>query len=205
MGIIKVNPNRMEVMRLRKRLVLCRRGHKLLKQKQDELFRILNELIGKAENLREETERKLSHAHRVFSMAKALLGDNIVEDAMTFLQVKTGVEIGQKRIMNLRVPELHANVEGNIHNYGFLETSSDLDRAFSLFSQVIPGIVKLCEVETQLAVISEEIEKTRRRVNALEHILIPDLEDTIRKVIMKLEEFERSSTVRLMKVKEMVR
>ncbi len=152
MGTIRVNPNRMEVMRLRKRLVLCRRGHKLLKQKQDELFRILNELIGKAENLREETEKK-----------------------------------------------------GNIHNYGFLETSSDLDQAFSLFSQVIPGLVKLCEVENQLAIISEEIEKTRRRVNALEHILIPDLEETIREVIMKLEELERGSLVRLMKVKEMVR
>ncbi len=205
MGTIRVNPNRMEVMRLRKRLVLCSRGHKLLKQKQDELFRILNELIGKAGNLREETEKKLLHAHRVFSMAGALLGDSVMDDAITFLQVKTSVETGQKRILNLRVPELHANIEGNIHNYGFLETSSDLDRAFSLFSQVIPGIVKLCEVETQLAIISEEIEKTRRRVNALEHILIPDLEDTIREVIMKLEELERSSTVRLMKVKEMVR
>ena len=203
--MIKVNPNRMEILRLKKRLVLCRRGHKLLKQKQDELLRILNVLIEEARNLREEVEQKLSRAYHLFSLARAVLGDKVVEDVMTFLGVETHVEAGQKQILNLRAPEFRVRLDGNIRNYGFLMTNGDLDEAIGLFSRVIPDIVKLCEVESQVAIVSEEVEKTRRRVNALEHILIPDLEGTIRMIVMKLEELERGSRVRLMKVKEMVR
>ena len=203
--MIKVNPNRMEILRLKKRLVLCRRGHKLLKQKQDELLRILNLLIGKAGNLREEVEQKLSRAHHLFSLARVVLGDRVVEDVVTFLGVETHIEVGQKQILNLRAPEFRVRLEGDIRNYGLLMTNGDLDEAIGLFSLVIPDIVRLCEVENQIAIVSEEVEKTRRRVNALEHILIPDLEGTIRIIVMKLEELERGSRVRLMKVKEMVR
>ena len=203
--MIKVNPNRMEILRLKKRLVLCRRGHKLLKQKQDELLRILNLLIGKAGSLREEVEKNLCRAYHLFSMARAVLGDRVVEDVGTFLGVETHIEVGQKQILNLRAPEFRVRLEGDIRNYGLLMTNGDLDEAIGLFSRVIPDIVRLCEVENQIAIVSEEVEKTRRRVNALEHILIPDLEVTIRVIVMKLEELERGSRVRLMKVKEMVR
>ncbi len=205
MALLTVNPNRMEVLRLKKRLVLCRRGHKLLKQKQDELLRILNELIAEARALRDEVENKLSYAYQVFSMARAILGDKVIEDVIGSLQVKTHVEMGSKQFLNLRAPEFRVEMEGDIHSYGFLETNSDLDEAFSLFFEIIPRLVKLCELEEQLRIISEEVEKTRRRVNALEYILIPSLEETVRGIVMKLEELERGSRVRLMKVKEMVR
>ena len=205
MALIKVNPNRMEILQLKKRLLLCHRGHRLLKQKQDELMRILYELMESASSLRDEVEKKLSHAYRVFLLAKAALGEKKIEDVITFLQVETHVEVGEKRILNLLVPELNMKLRGDIHNYGFLETNSDLDSALSLFSEVWHKLIKLCEVERHLSIISEEVEKTRRRVNALEYILIPDLEETVQHIVMKLEELERGSRVRLMKVKEMAK
>ena len=205
MALIRVNPNRMEVLRLRKRLLLCRRGHRLLKQKQDELMRILYELIGEANTLRDEVEKKLSYAYQVFLLARSELGDKVIEDVITFLQVEMRVEVVEKRILNLLVPELNLRMQGDIHNYGFMETNAGIDEALSLFSEVWHKLIKLCEVERQLAIISEEVEKTRRRVNALEYILIPDLEETVKHIVMKLEELERASRVRLMKVKEMAK
>ncbi len=204
MALIKVNPNRMEVLRLRKRLTLCRRGHWLLKQKQDELMRILTQLIDEARHLREEVEKKLAKAFRLFSLAESTLGGNLTDNVTSFLQVETNVEVREKRLLNLRVPELIAKTEGNIYNYGFLWTNSDLDKALSLFSEIMPELVKLSQAERQLHIVASEVEKTRRRVNALEYILIPDLEETIKRIVMKLEEIERGSRVRLMKVKEMV-
>lgn len=204
MALMKVNPNRMEVLRLRKRLMLCHRGHRLLKQKQDELMRILTRLIDEARKLREEVERKLTNAFHLFLLAEATLGRNMVENVISFLQVETSLEEREKRLLNLRVPELNLKIEGDIYNYGFLWTNSDLDKALSLFSEIMPELVKLCGIEKKLSIVALEVEKTRRRVNALEYILIPDLEETVKRIIMKLEEIERGARVRLMKVKELV-
>jgi len=204
MALIKVNPNRMEVLRLRKRLMLCRRGHRLLKQKQDELMRILIQLIDEARELREEVENKLTSAFQLFLLAEGTLGQNMMENVISFLQVETSLEEGEKRLLNLRVPELSLKIEGDIYNYGFLWTNSDLDKALSLFSEIMPELVKLCEIEKKLFIVALEVEKTRRRVNALEYILIPDLEETVKRIVMKLEEIERGARVRLMKVKELV-
>lgn len=204
MALMKVNPNRMEVLRLRKRLMLCHRGHRLLKQKQDELMRILTRLIGEARKLREEVERKLTNAFHLFLLAEATLGRNMVENVISFLQVETSLGKREKRLLNLRVPELNLKIEGDIYNYGFLWTNSDLDKALSLFSEIMPELVKLCGIEKKLFIVALEVEKTRRRVNALEYILIPDLEETVKRIVMKLEEIERGARVRLMKVKELV-
>ena len=204
MALIKVNPNRMEVLRLRKRLMLCRRGHRLLKQKQDELMRILIQLIDEARELREEVENKLTSAFQLFLLAEGTLGQNMMENVISFLQVETSLEEQEKRLLNLRVPELSLKIEGDIYNYGFLWTNSDLDKALSLFSEIMPELVKLCEIEKKLFIVALEVEKTRRRVNALEYILIPDLEETVKRIVMKLEEIERGARVRLMKVKELV-
>ncbi len=204
MALIKVNPNRMEVLRLRKRLMLCRRGHRLLKQKQDELMRILTRLIDEARKLREEVEKKLTNAFQLFLLAEGTLGENMMENVISFLQVEPSLEEREKRLLNLRVPELSLKIEGDIYNYGFLWTNSDLDKALSLFSEIMPELVKLCEIEKKLFIVALEVEKTRRRVNALEYILIPDLEETVKRIVMKLEEIERGARVRLMKVKELV-
>ncbi len=194
----------MEVLRLRKRLMLCRRGHRLLKQKQDELMRILTRLIDEARKLREEVENKLTNAFQLFLLAEGTLGQNMMENVISFLQVETSLEEQEKRLLNLRVPELSLKIEGDIYNYGFLWTNSDLDKALSLFSEIMPELVKLCEIEKKLFIVALEVEKTRRRVNALEYILIPDLEETVKRIVMKLEEIERGARVRLMKVKELV-
>lgn len=184
--------------------MLCRRGHRLLKQKQDELMRILTRLIDEARKLREEVEKRLTDAFQLFLLAEGTLGQNMMENVISFLQVETSLEEQEKRLLNLRVPELSLKIEGDIYNYGFLWTNSDLDKALSLFSEIMPELVKLCEIEKKLFVVALEVEKTRRRVNALEYILIPDLEETVKRIVMKLEEIERGARVRLMKVKELV-
>ena len=194
----------MEVLRLRKRLVLCRRGHKLLKQKQDELMRILTGLIDEARELRKNVEKKLTRAFRLFLLTEASLGEDMTENIISFLQIETHVELQEKQLLNLRVPEISLKIKGNIYNYGFLRTNSDLDSALSLFSEAAAKLIKLWEIEKQLRIVAEEVEKTRRRVNALEYILIPDLEETLKHIVMALEEIERTSHVRLMKVKDIV-
>ena len=205
MATFKVNPNRMEVLRLRKRLVLCRRGHRLLKQKQDELMRILTKLMDEVKNMRKGIEEKLINAFRLFLLADAHLGEDYMESIIAFIQVKIQVELEEKRLLNLRIPELNVKVEGNIHDYGLLWTNSDLDMGLNMFSEVIPELLKLSEAERKLFIIAEEVESTRRRVNALEYKLIPDLQETIKFITMKLDENERAGIVRLMKVKDIVR
>jgi len=180
---------------------LCRRGHRLLKQKQDELMRVLTQLIDEVRDMRKEAEEKLAAVFRLFLMAESVLGVDVMENVVSFLRVETRVELEEKRFLNLRMHELSTKIGGNIHNYGFLRTNGDLDMGISKFAETLPGLIKLHEVEKKLHVIAEEVERTRRRVNALEHILIPDIEETIKSIIMKLEEMEIAGHVRLMKVK----
>ena len=203
MALLKVNPNRMEVLRLKKRLQLSRRGHKLLKQKQDELTKILNGLLEEARGLREEVERKSSAAYRLYFFAEAAAGPGRMENVLKFSRIKTRVESGSRRLLNLIVPRIRIKVEHEVPGYGFFSAGSALDEALAAMKELVPLLGRLYEIEAQLAAVAGELEKTRRRVNALEHILIPDIESTIKNIIMKLDEIERGGRVRLMKVKEL--
>jgi len=200
---IKVNPNRMEVLRLKKRLSLGHRGHRLLKQKHDELIRILRDLVDETDRLRSETESMLKETFDIFLLARAKMGLPLLESIVETIQVEPRVEYTEKRILNLRVPEVSIRMEGDVHNYGFMWTNGDLDDALVRLQKAIESLLKLNAMERTLFLVAHEIEKTRRRVNALEHILIPQLENAIKRIIMKLEEGERADRVRLMKIKDM--
>ncbi len=203
MTVLRVNPNRMEVLKLRKRLMLSRRGHKLLKQKQDELMKILTGLMAKASGLRAEVENKTSEAYMLFFFAEASVGSAGMENVSKFSGIKTEISAGTKNMLNLVVPEIEIAISHRQPSYGFLATDGFVDEALTAMKKLLPLLAKLYEIETQLAAVAEETEKTRRRVNALEHILIPDIEETIKTILMKLDEIERGSRVRLMKVKEL--
>ncbi len=201
---LKVNPNRMELLRLRKRLVLSRRGHDLLKDKQDELMKQFLGLQDEARDLRREVEELLERAYRNFILARGALSPEFLRGALRFPGEKNEIQVTTRRVMNLFVPEFQLERSGSVHNYGFLNTSVDLDISLRLFSQALPHLVRLAEKEKAIEILAEEIEKTRRRVNALEYILIPNLEETIGYITMKLAEMERGTISRLMKVKEML-
>ncbi len=205
MALIKVNPNRMEVLRLRKRLTLSRRGHKLLKQKQDELMKILARLIRQAEGLREKVEEKISLSYGLLLLSEASSDEKILRNISRFQNPEFEITSSAKRLLNLTVQELKIEFKQDFYRYGFLHTNSDLDAALSVLHDLIPMLIRLYEIETWISAVAGEIEKTRRRVNALEYILIPELEKTVKTIIMKLEEIERGSRVRLMKVKELAK
>jgi V/A-type H+-transporting ATPase subunit D len=195
----------MEVLRLRKRLLLARRGHKLLRDKQEELMRRFLELVAENKNLRNDVEKKLKGGYRNLLFARAMMSRDTIESLLSFTTRKVDISISLTPLMNLRLPQLHLSYEGNLDCYGFSETSGELDIAISVFSETLPLMVKLSQVERWIELMAQEIEATRRRVNALEYILIPSLEETIRYITVKLSERERGNITRLMKVKEMVR
>ncbi len=203
--LLEVNATRMELLRLKKRLVLARRGHKLLKDKEDELMRQFLDLVNKNRDLREKLEAQLIVAFRNFLMARAVMDRESMEEAIMFPNQKLELSVSTASIMNLRVPRFELKSEGTVHSYGFINTSAELDSALQVYSDLLPEMVKLAEAESAIQLLADEIEKTRRRVNALEHVLIPNLEETIRYIKMRLDEMERSNLTRLMKIKEMVR
>lgn len=202
---LNVSPNRMEVLRLRKRLLLARRGHKLLRDKQEELMRRFLELVAENKDLRDDVEERLRGGYRNLLFARAMMSADTIESLLSFTTRKADVSISLTPLMNLRLPQLNLSQEGALDCYGFSETSGDLDTAISVFSETLPLMIKLSQVERWIELMAQEIESTRRRVNALEYILIPSLEETIRYITVKLSERERGNITRLMKVKEMVR
>lgn len=202
--ILDVNATRMELLKLKRRLGIARRGHKLLKDKQDELMRQFLEMIDEIRGLRSNVERKLMSAFSSFLMARAVMDRENLEAAIMFPKQDLSLFVDTEPVMNLRVPKFQLSSEGEVYSYGFLDTSSELDSSLKFFSELLPEMINLAETERTVQLLAEEIEKTRRRVNALEYVLIPDLEDTIKYITMRLEEMERSNLTRLMKVKEMV-
>ncbi len=202
---LSVSPNRMEVLKLRKRLFLARRGHKLLRDKQEELIRRFSELVIENKNLREDVEKRLKKGYQNLLLARAIISADTIESLLSFTTKKASITTSLVPLMNLRLPQLHLSQDGKIDCYGFAETSGDLDTAISIFSETLPLMVRLSQVEKWIELMAQEIESTRRRVNALEHILIPSLEETIRYITTKLSERERADITRLMKVKEIVR
>jgi len=206
---LNVKPTRMELTKLRKRLSTAKRGHKLLKDKQDELMRRFIEMIRENKALRTEVEKDLHDAFQEFLLASAVMSPELLEQAVVYPKESISVDIKKKNIMSVNVPVMNfirklEGDEGSIYPYGFAQTSSELDDAISKLYGVMSKLLALAEVEKSTQLMADEIEKTRRRVNALEYRTIPELEETIRYIRMKLDENERSAITRLMKVKDMI-
>ena len=202
-----VNPTRMELSRQKRRLQTAQKGHKLLKDKQDEMARQFMILIRKNRELRMEVESKLSDAVSRFSVAQSVMGEEQVEQAFLIPVTQIAISSGAKNIMGVEVPTLTQErlQEGEIDlPYGFANTSGLLDSAVMELAQLYPLLIELAECEKACDMLAAELERTRRRVNALEHIMIPETQSNIRMITMKLEENERGSIVRLMKVKQMI-
>lgn len=201
---LAVNATRMELLRLRKRVALARRGHKLLKDKQDELMRQFLELLGRTRELREEVEKALAEAYWSFSYASASMPPYVMDVAFLLSPTQFSVTTTTVPVMNLRTPRFSVDMAGALFGYGLAFTSGALDLALERYKEVLPKMVELAEREKGLEMLSEEIEKTRRRVNALEYVLIPNLVETIRYITLRLSEMERSDLTRIMKVKAML-
>ncbi len=206
MARIQVNPTRMELSTLKKRLKVAIRGHKLLKDKRDEMMRKFVDFVRENSKLRRSVERELTSAMRDFLMARAAMSSEALETAVLMPARTLQIDVSMRNIMSLNVP-LFKMVQGegaSVYPYGFLDTSGELDEAISKLDKILEHMVKLAEMEKACNMLADEIEKTRRRVNALEYIMIPDMEETIKYIKMKLDESERGARVRLMKVKEML-
>lgn len=201
---IKVRATRMELLQLRKKVALAKRGHKLLKDKLDELMRQFKILIAEYEGARSELEKELSKAYGEFLFARAAMTEPGLLDALRYPGAVAKVQTSKRKIMNLILPVFDVSIEGNVRNYGMFDTPAELDEALEVYKRILPHIVKLAEQEKAISLLAREIDTTRRRVNALEYKLIPELEEAIRSVRLKLDEMERGNLTRLMKVKEMV-
>ena len=206
---LNVNPNRMELIKLKNRLETAKRGHKLLKDKQDELIRRFIELVRQNNALRREVETELALAYKKFFSAAATQPAEFTEQALMIPGEKISLEITEENIMSVIVPKLEFSREAQgdesgIFPYGFYNTSDATDRAIQRFSHMLSKLLELGEVEKTCDLMADEIEKTRRRVNALEYMTIPNLTETIKYIRMKLDENERSNFIRLMKVKSMM-
>ena len=207
MAKLKVNPTRMALSELKLRLVTAKRGHKLLKDKQDELMRQFINLIKENKKLRMEVEKELSESFKSFLLASATMSPLFLESAVSFPKEKLSVEIKSKNIMSVNVPEMKfvkEEMEGSIFPYGFVQTSAELDDTVIKLQKVLDNLLSLAEIEKSCQLMADEIEKTRRRVNALEYSTIPNLEETVKDIRMKLDENERATITRLMKVKQML-
>ena len=207
MAVLRVNPTRMELTRVKKRLVMASRGHKLLKDKRDEMVRQFIILIRKNKELRTDVERELSKALGNFSMARAVMDPKALEEAMLYPARNAKIEVKRKNVMSVNVPKI--NVDQNsltesTLSYGLTETSAQLDDAIARLADILPKLIELAEIEKSCNMLADEIEKTRRRVNALEYVMIPQFEETIKYIAMKLDENERGALTRLMKVKDMI-
>ena len=207
MAKLNVNPTRMELSRLKVRLKTATSGHKLLKDKQDELMRQFIGLVKENRKLRLKVEGKLQDSFKDFLLARGVMSDEMLEDAITFSQQELGVDIETKNVMSVNVPKMTFNQTESdkvAYPYGYAQTSADLDDAIEGLSKVMRNLLELAEVEEACQLMADEVEKTRRRVNALEYMTIPQLKETIRFIQMKLDENERGSITRLMKVKDMM-
>ena len=202
-----INPTRMELTRLKGRLRTAQRGHKLLKDKRDELMKQFMDVVRENRALRKRVEEGLMRAHGSFTVAAALMSPEMLEQALMAPRLSTEVTVDQRNIMSIAVPVFHRaeqETQPDLACYGFAQTSGELDDAVDAMSQVFQDMLKLAEIEKTSQLLAEEIEKTRRRVNALEYVKIPEMQENIKYITMKLDENERANTIRLMKVKELL-
>ena len=208
MARLNVNPTRMVLTSLKKRLKVATRGHKLMKDKRDELMKQFLELARQNKALREEVEKMLIEVYGNFTIASAVMSSQMLEEALMYPKQGVAIDVGVRNVMSVNVPVFDFKTESsdtsNIYPYGFASTSGELDGAIARLSEVFPTMLKLAAMEKEASLLAEEIEKTRRRVNALEYVMIPQLEETIKYIKMKLDENERGNQTRLMKVKDMM-
>lgn len=208
MADLRVNPTRMELLRLKRRLETARRGHKLLKDKRDELMKRFLHIVRENKSKRERMEELLTVAHREFVLARAILRRERVEQALMLAKPPLEIRVEVVNLMSVEVStfEQPPAEEGKMQvpPYGMVGTSGELDAAMTALYEAYPIMLSLAENEKAAQLLADEIERTRRRVNSLEYILIPQLTATIRTITMKLDENERGNLVRLMKVKDMM-
>lgn len=208
MAVKQVNPTRMELTRQKKKLATATRGHKLLKDKRDELMRRFLEMVRENKALREKVEASIHAANQNFVLARAGMSDEVLNVALLMPKQEVYLETSTKNVMSVEIPVFEYKTKtsnpSDIYSYGYAFTSGDLDDSVYKLSNILPDLLKLAEVEKSCQLIAAEIEKTRRRVNALEHVMIPRAQNNIRYIKMKLDEAERSSQTRLMKVKDMM-
>jgi V/A-type H+-transporting ATPase subunit D len=198
----------MELNKQKKKLATATRGHKLLKDKRDELMRQFLDLVRENKALREKVEAGIEAANKNFVLAKAATSDQVLNTALLAPKQEVYLETTTRNVMSVEVPVFETKTRtadtNDIYSYGFAFTSGDLDDAVKSLADLLPDMLRLAEVEKSCQLMAAEIEKTRRRVNALEHVMIPDAQEKIKYITMKLDENERSSQIRLMKVKDMM-
>ena len=208
MAATQVNPTRMELTRLKKKLVTATKGHKLLKDKRDELMRQFLDLVRENMALRQKVEAGILSANKNFVIAKAGMSEQILNMALMSPKQEVYLEATKKNVMSVDIPVFKTRTRtadaNDIYSYGFAFTSGDLDDAVKSLADILPDMLRLAEVEKSCQLMAAEIEKTRRRVNALEHVIIPETQENIKYITMKLDENERSTQIRLMKVKDMM-
>ena len=208
MPAINVNPTRQELTRLKTRLRTSIRGHKLLKDKRDELMKQFMDVVRENRALRKRVEEGLMRAHGSFTVASALMSTEMLEQALLYPTQSVELDMTFRNVMSVNVPIYHYKTRtddaGDIFPYGFAATSGELDDSVAAVKNVLPHLLELAQIETSAQMIAEEIELTMRRVHALEYVQIPDLQETIKYIKMKLDENERGNQTRLMKVKDMM-
>lgn len=206
MASLQYKPTRMEMSNLKKRLAVAVRGHKMMKDKRDELVRRFIVLARRNKDLREAVEIKLGEAMKAFVLARAMMSESEIDEALIYPARSMSVEAGNATILSVPVPKLEMDSRTEFtYPYGFVTTSADLDEAVQRLADILPLMLELAETEKACGRLADEIEKTRRRVNALEYVMIPQFTEAIRDIRMKLEENERGATSRLMKTKEMLK
>lgn len=208
MANVVVNPTRMELTRLKKKLVTASRGHKLLKDKRDELMRQFLDMARENMKLRMKVEAGIKAANTGFVIAKAGMNEQTLSTALMAPKQEVRITLSDRNVMSVDIPvydyKMKSANSNDIYSYGFAFTSGELDDAVKSLSDILPDMLRLAEVEKSCQMLAAEIEKTRRRVNALEHVIIPETREGIKYISMKLDENERSTQVRLMKVKDMM-
>ena len=208
MAVLNVSPTRMELSRIKRRLLVALKGHKLLKDKRDELMRQFLGLIREIKDLRRRIEESMMDINRGFALASSVMQREVLISALMMPKQSVTLDIASKSVMGVDIPVFSArqktNNTGDILSYGYAFTSGDLDHSIMSLAEILPDLLALAQQEKTAQLLAAEIEKTRRRVNALEYVMIPNYQDTVKYITMKLDENERSNLTRLMKVKDMM-
>jgi len=202
MAILKINPTRMELIKLKRKLVTARRGHKLLKEKRDGLMKEFMAIIKEVKGLRETVEQDLGSAFKTFLFASAEMSREEMEEALIMPAKTISLEASTKNVMSVNVPEFEYKEEGDFLSYSLATTSGQLDSSLKAFSDTLQVLIQLAQKEHSAKLMAAEIEKTRRRVNALEYVFIPNMQETIKYITAKLNEQERAAIITVMKIKE---
>ena len=208
MAELRVNPTRMEMKRIQTRYQTARKGHKLLKDKRDELMKQFLDVVREDKELRTRVESALAEVYRGFTVASAVSSPKMLEEALICPKKECDLSVEYRNVMSVTVPKFELRVQtagsSDSYNYGLAFTSGELDSSLRALSDVTEDLLRMAELEKTAQLLAEEIERTRRRVNALEYILMPQYLATIKSIKMKLDENERGNTTRLMKVKDMM-